>query len=48
MSGRASSWADDGSQPVLETTVGGILAAAATQAPETVAPVESVADPSAE
>jgi fatty-acyl-CoA synthase len=39
-----SHWPDDGAEPVLETTVGGILRAAAERAAGTVAVVEGVPD----
>jgi fatty-acyl-CoA synthase len=42
-----SYWPADVSEPVLETTVGGILRAAAAVAPETVAMVAGVPDPAA-
>jgi acyl-CoA synthetase (AMP-forming)/AMP-acid ligase II len=40
-----SYWPADTSEPVLETTVGGILRAAAAAAPETLAMVAGVSDP---
>ena len=42
-----SAVAADTSTPVLETTVGGVLRAAAAAAPETVALVEGIPDASA-
>jgi fatty-acyl-CoA synthase len=42
-----SYWPADVSEPVLETTVGGILRAAAAQAPDLTAMVAGVPDPAA-
>jgi len=40
-----SHWEADGTEPVLDTTVAGVLQAAAAQSPDTVALVRGVADP---